>query len=81
MNTVYTPFEVLKHYVTVTKGLTITSYAPRVRLRVCKVWVAENEGGFVSFTCLQHTPTMFEIFGYNSDALIPFVICDSTVGI
>lgn len=67
MNTVFGVFTVLKDYVTKTKELTITAYAPRVCLNTCKVWVAENAGGFVSFTCIQRTPTLFEIFGYNGE--------------
>lgn len=67
MNTFYTPFQVLKHYVTEVKELSITNFAPRATLRRCVMWVAENDSGFTHFVCEQLSRTQFVIWGYGND--------------
>ena len=65
-NTFYTPSTVLTKYAS-DNDYTITN----ISLEFCerssvKAWVTEKDGT-TSLLCIQHTPTMFEIFGYNSN--------------
>ena len=62
-NTIYTPTSVITKYCH-DNDYTITDMS----LEFCgaqnvKAWVEEKDGT-TSILCVQHTPTMFEIFGY-----------------
>lgn len=67
MNTFYNAFQVLKHYVTEVKELTVTAYAPREKLTRCIMWVAENDGGYSHFICEQLSRTQFQIWAYDGE--------------
>ena len=67
MNTFYTPFQVLNHYVTEVKNLTVTNIAPRVYPQSCAIWVAENEQGITHFICRQLSRTQFVIWAYDNN--------------
>lgn len=67
MNTVYTAFDVLKHYIE-SKGLKL-SYMVLNRQSPSRVemWVEENEQNIVNFVCIQESATQFLIWGYADD--------------
>lgn len=67
MNTFYTAFSVLKHYIE-SLNLSIANFSLSENLpdRVV-VWVEENEQGITHLVCIKMSCTQFLIWGYGNN--------------